>query len=343
MQILRSDFGQDWEQLARHLDVLMPMAYTADGSIYNSYALHQAYVRAAASYARTACSRGGFPFRRVQPVIKTYTSANETTTPQTVEASIKGALLGSANGYQAFRYGTIQTSWWAKVRQWAVAGPNFPTPRLSIGVAGLTATLNPTASSDHDEPASSLTVRFDFGADCSFDTGWLPNSVHTRFEPAPGARRVAILVRDRDGHSSATRRGFDLGPVLTLASPTYPAIRGGPAPIRLDVGPGGAGATFLVLGSFSGSQPGTLWRPGFHVPLNLDGLTEALFVAVNSPILQNGLGTLDPAGRATAVFSVPPGVLGPFLFRGITWAAIGVDAAGLPRFVSDAALMLIVP
>ncbi|MCK5940888.1 MAG: hypothetical protein KAI24_02865, partial [Planctomycetes bacterium] len=52
---LSSQYGQDWQALAPLLDVLMPMAYTADGSIYNSYGAHQAYVAKTAEYARLAC------------------------------------------------------------------------------------------------------------------------------------------------------------------------------------------------------------------------------------------------------------------------------------------------
>ena len=94
---LQSQFGQHWEQLAGLVDVLMPMAYTANGSIYATYALHQAYVRKTAEYARTAASNAGVPTRRVQPTIKTYTGESETTTDLTIEASITGALLGGAH------------------------------------------------------------------------------------------------------------------------------------------------------------------------------------------------------------------------------------------------------
>ncbi|MFM1874094.1 MAG: putative glycosyl hydrolase domain, partial [Planctomycetota bacterium] len=72
-----SQYGQHWEQMAAHVDVLMPMAYSADGSIYNTYAGHQAYVRQAASYARTAATIAGYPARRVVPTIKTYTGESE--------------------------------------------------------------------------------------------------------------------------------------------------------------------------------------------------------------------------------------------------------------------------
>src|SRR5262245_40356565 len=155
----------------------MPMAYTADGSIYSTYALHQAYVRQVAAYARTAVTRAGYPARRVSPAIKTY-SDTETCTAQTVEASITGALLGGGDGYQAFRYSTLapHPDWMAKLKAWAVPGQNRPIASVTAAVTGLTVALDPTASRDADEPSANLQVRFDWENDGTFDTPWLANA-----------------------------------------------------------------------------------------------------------------------------------------------------------------------
>ncbi|MBL8756704.1 MAG: hypothetical protein JNK15_25635, partial [Planctomycetes bacterium] len=127
---LQSQFGQHWEQLAQYVDVMMPMAYSADGSIYATYAGHQAYVRKTSEYARQAVTTAGFPTRRVQPTIKTYTGDGETTTTSTIEASITGALLGGGDGYQSFRYQYLvnNPTWWTKMAQYAVPGCNWPRP-----------------------------------------------------------------------------------------------------------------------------------------------------------------------------------------------------------------------
>lgn len=339
---LASQFGQNWEQMAAYVDVMMPMCYTADGSIYSTYALHQAYVRQAAAYCRTACNRGGFLTRRVQPVVKTYTSSGETTTPQTIDASITGALLGNPDGYQSFRYRTMQASWWPVFAQWAVPGANFPLPQLSVSAAGLTVTADPTASRDGDEPSAGLAVRFDWNDDGTFDTAWMPNQPAVRVlpHPQPGGA-IALQVRDAQGHVSTTRRAVPASQVVTLSNNVLSAGQGGQIQIRIDGGGGVAGATYLVLGTLSGTAPGTPWASGLVVPLNLDGLSEALLQSLNTPLFPNSFGTLDANGRAVATFAVPPGLLTPLALRVINWSAIGATPAGQPWFVGDARPMII--
>lgn len=339
---LASQFGQHWEQLAAHLDVLMPMCYTADGSIYSTYALHQAYVRQAAAYCRAACNIASYPTRRVQPVVKTYSSSGETTTPQTIEASITGALIGNANGYQAFRYGTMQASWWPVMARWAVPGANFPVPELTATVRGLTQTVDPTASRDSDEPSGNLTVRFDWDDDGTFETPWLPNAATTRVLPSPaGGGPLGFQVRDSQAHVATTRRVMPGGRVVTLSTNTMSAAQGGQVQVRVDGGPGTAGASYLVLGTLSGTSPGTPWSNGLVVPLNLDGLSEALLMAANGPLLPGALGTLDGSGRATATFVAPPGLLTPISLRAISWSVVGADTSGQPWFVGDAAALVV--
>ena len=207
MSTLTSQFGQSWQQLAPLVDVMMPMAYTANGSIYNSYALHQAYVRKTAEYARQACTAAGVPTRRVQPTIKTYTGEGETTTDLTIEASITGALLGGGDGYQAFRYQFLvnNPSWWTKMAQYAVPGCNWPRPVYTALSPRLTTTFDPTASVDSDQGGNSLQMRYDFDQDGSFDTGWLPAAAAQNLVRHPGQWRSTMQVRDSDGHVSITR------------------------------------------------------------------------------------------------------------------------------------------
>jgi hypothetical protein len=341
---LSSQFGQHWEQMARWIDVMMPMTYTADGSIYNQYNEHLAYVKQATLYCRQACNRASYPTRRVQPVIKTYNDS-ETTTPQTIDACINGAFQGGADGYQAFRYGTLspQPTWWAKLKQYATPGQNLPVPIVAVQLQGLGGRFDPTQSRDGDEPSTNLMVRFDWGNDATIDTGWLPNQQLDHVLRKPGGWPFAMQVKDSQGHVSTTTRAPIAADVLTLSRTVWFSTLAGSLPMTLDAGPQTAGSTYLVLASFAGILPGTPWQPGFVVPLNLDSLTVGMFSAVNTPILLNGLGQLDAQGRATAVFSVPSGALNAFTFQSIYWAAVAVEAGGNPLFVSNGTAMLILP
>ena len=78
--------------------------------------------------------------------------------------------------------------------------------------------------------------------------------------------------------------------------------------LTLDAGAANAGRPYLIAGSLTGSSPGVT-APGLWIPLNPDpfALTLAgVIVASSAPnVFQDFLGTLDPAGRATAILDVP--------------------------------------
>lgn len=341
MNQLTSQFGQNWQQLAPLLDVLMPMAYTANGSIYGTYALHQAYVRKTAEYARTACTNAGVPNKRVQPTIKTYTGDGETTTDLTVEASITGALLGGADGYQAFRYQHLvnNPSWWTKMAQYAVPGCNWPRPMYSVTSPKLTATFDPAGTIDADQSAGSLQVRFDFDGDGTFDTGWLANAPAVALQRHPGTWYTTMQARDAEGHVSTTRRRLQAGHVLTLIPPFVSTSAGGQVQILIDVGAAGAGNVYLAIAGITGTSPGFLWRPGFPVALNVDAVTTLLAGDPNGLFLNNGFGTFDGLGRATATFTLPPGVV-PFLAGWpLWWSVLSQTPGGAPACVGETKMM----
>ncbi len=342
---LASQFGQHWEQLAPYLDVLMPMAYSADGSIYNTYAGHQAYVRQTASYARTACAFAGYPNRRVVPTIKTYTGDGETTTTQTIEAAITGALLGGGNGYQSFRYQFLVNtpSWWTKMQQFAVPGCNWPTPQLAANATRLTRSLDATASRDADQAGATLQVRYDHDNDGVFDSGWQAPGIGAGLVRHPGQWVTTILVRDNDGHVSAARRRVNAGSAVTLVPGHVGATNGGAVQIQLDVGPAGAGNIYLLLASISGTSPGFTWQPGFPVPLNIDFVTNAFVSTPNGPFLNGGMGLFDGSGHAAATLLMPPLLLQPFIWQTVSWNFLSIDLLGQPACVGDTRPLVILP
>ena len=71
--------------------------------------------------------------------------------------------------------------------------------------------------------------------------------------------------------------------------------------LRLNAGPNNAGRQYLVLGSLSGTSPGTT-QNGVHVPLNVDSYYNFTLNNPNSTILVNSMGVLDATGRGSAVF-----------------------------------------
>lgn len=74
-----------------------------------------------------------------------------------------------------------------------------------------------------------------------------------------------------------------------------------------------AGDTFYLLGSLSGTSPGTLMPGGVVVPLNFDVLMIGMAVYPNIGVFQNTMGTFDPSAKEVSALDVPPGLIDPSL------------------------------
>jgi len=82
---------------------------------------------------------------------------------------------------------------------------------------------------------------------------------------------------------------------------------GGTVGFALDAGPAAAGRDYVLLGSASGSVPGTaLPGGGPTIPLNRDSITTTVYNKSNSAVFVDFKGTLDGAGAAAAVLNLPP-------------------------------------
>jgi plastocyanin len=81
---------------------------------------------------------------------------------------------------------------------------------------------------------------------------------------------------------------------------------GGTVNFDLQAGPAHAGEVYFMLGSLSGTTPGTPFG-GLVVPLNVDSYTLDLLAAPGA-IIAGQLGFLDAAGEANASLTVPAGL-----------------------------------
>ncbi len=99
------------------------------------------------------------------------------------------------------------------------------------------------------------------------------------------------------------------------------AAEGTPVPVILDRGAADSGASYRLLASLSGTQPGAVLG-GVSVPLNRDRLFE--FTASwpgGSPFTGNA-GVLDQDGRGEAVLGLDPGALVPFVGSTLSFSAV---------------------
>ncbi len=96
--------------------------------------------------------------------------------------------------------------------------------------------------------------------------------------------------------------------VPTLEAGVFEASLSAGATQTLELLPGAehAGSIHVLLGSLSGTVPGTPLPQG-TLPLNVDAYTQWVLANPNSPVLQNSFGVLDAQGDAIATFVLPAG------------------------------------
>lgn len=137
--------------------------------------------------------------------------------------------------------------------------------------------------------------------------------------PAKFSSRVRVRVRmDNSGQDYEDISDGDLTivPSLTATTQTVSLSKGGVQVLNVDGGKANAGQLYLVLGSFGGTSPGLNFGP-FTLPLKVDFYFIHTLGLPNSIPLSGSLGFLDASGKASAKFTMPPGILPPS-FSGIT-------------------------
>ena len=106
---------------------------------------------------------------------------------------------------------------------------------------------------------------------------------------------------------------------LHVGSDAIYAYDSSAVPFVLNLGAGQAGLGYRVLGSASGTDPGTPWDGG-TLPLNADRFFG--WTLSDRGFFQGSTGLLDPTGRAQAVLQVPPGLLLPFVGDDLDFCAV---------------------
>ncbi|MEM6570815.1 MAG: DUF1028 domain-containing protein [Planctomycetota bacterium] len=114
---------------------------------------------------------------------------------------------------------------------------------------------------------------------------------------------------------------------LHIGQAEYSAAEGTPVPLVLDRGSANAGTTYRILGSFSGTQPGTQVG-SVLVPLNRDRFFDMSLAWTGSDPFTGNFGVLDSSGRAEALFAPRAGALVGFVGSTMSFSALigGTDA-----------------
>ncbi|MCZ6597132.1 MAG: hypothetical protein O7B99_05820 [Planctomycetota bacterium] len=132
--------------------------------------------------------------------------------------------------------------------------------------------------------------------------------------------------------SSGAKLVFEMGATtceLSVDTSTISLSAGGSQSFTLDLGPGFAGQLYKILGTFSGTSPGTVLPGGITILLNSDSYYGYTLASASPPPMTGGFGVLDASGKATASIDVPPGT-SPGMAGIVAWHAFAaVDLTAL--------------
>jgi len=311
LSYLSTNYGQNWEDMAKRIDVLMPMAYTANGHVYkNDTVKMQAYLQAVAANARLAVTLAGSKCR-VIPAIRTWNSTGETTTKATVTACCKGAMLGGADGYMAFRYFTARShaDWMQALADHAQPGFDLPIAALDATATSNQVSVDPGASAHSKYSSSQLAARYDLDGDGKFEKGPFTIAKRSLLVPGIGPRTVSVQITGPLGKTAVASVHVSPPTTLDPALTSLSRSKGGKAAWTLHPGSAFGQRPYLVLGTLSGTSPGLPIPGGPTVPINLDLFSSLGLSSLNQGLFVRFFGNLSIFGQAWPELSVPSSLI----------------------------------
>jgi hypothetical protein len=158
--------------------------------------------------------------------------------------------------------------------------------------------------------------------------GWLQAGFYVGDFVSPTSQVKVRFSATDDPNDSVTEAGLDAvsiqrvytDPGLWADAYSFSAAAGSGIDLSLDAGLSYSGRSYRVVGSFSGSQPGTVLPGGLVLPINRDFLTNFILSHPSSPIFQGFAGKLDGQGSAAAGLNIPAGTAAPYIGRTMTLA-----------------------
>ncbi|MEM7200541.1 MAG: aryl-sulfate sulfotransferase [Planctomycetota bacterium] len=196
---------------------------------------------------------------------------------------------------------------------------NQVTPRSTVyeialpydGQGGFT--LGPSGVYGPSEPVWTFTLP-GFSSSIMSSTERLPGG-NTLICATTASRTIEVTPQGTIVFDERVGGGFGGGPFNVTyvertnwaAADSLSTSAGGSAEYDLIAGSRYADDVYVMLGSLSGTSPGTPFA-GKTIPLNLDAYMMATLTAPGSTLLPGSLGTLDGRGRATAALSLPAGL-----------------------------------
>jgi hypothetical protein len=344
---LSKNYGQNWEDMAKRLDCMLPMTYTANGHVYGTNLKYmEGYVEVAARYAMTAVNKVRSACR-VMPAIRTWNSGSQTTTRATVEACARGAMKGGADGYMAFRYFTARShaDWFQGLARYAKKGADLPIADLNGRTVAMIAQTDSSGSGHATLPPSQLFARYDLDGDGQFETNFSSPGSKTWILKSPRKRTVHLEIRDSAGHIAVAALELGGAATLTPTQASLSASKGGT--VRMTYGPGiqFAGSFYLTFIGMSGTTPGTPFANSVMLPLNLDLLSTQAMGLINQAPFLSFFSKVGFFGFSTPTLMIPAKILPPsFVGKSLHMAVLDLGAPHFgARFASNPVQVRILP
>lgn len=127
---------------------------------------------------------------------------------------------------------------------------------------------------------------------------------------------------------------------LTSDVDSLSMAQGGTQTLSLEVGPDYAGKFYLIVGSLSGTTPGTP-VDAVTLPLNMDNYLLFSLNQANSSYYQTTLGPLSVQGQASAQLVLPPNALPSLIGTTLHHAGLVLDvSAGVQAVLATNAVPL---
>ncbi len=131
-----------------------------------------------------------------------------------------------------------------------------------------------------------------------------------------------------------------LPPSLSASAYTIVLSSGSVIDFAIDAGPSYANREYALVGTLSGTDPGTILPGGMVLPINLDSYTSYIIAHFNNSMFQNFRDYLDGSGASTATLNVP-GPANP-VYAGQT-LSLAFTLPGGYDFVSNPISLEIIP
>jgi len=231
--------------------------------------------------------------------------------------------------------GIVAVGAWAKSIYYDHSGAAY---LFDANTGSQLAYLVPADGHDRDNFGISISIDNDIvaiGAHQDGDNGWVSGSAYL-WDASSGTQIVKFLASDGaafdyfgssiaidngvvavgaigDEDNGADSGSAYLGAVmggegdLSIDTSVVGADQGGTVNFTLDADTANGNRNYLLLGSVTGTSPGTLLPGGLvTIPLNRDWFTDYILARLNTAVFSNFWGTLDAAGEATASLNAPP-------------------------------------